>query len=206
MAERKPFVWGSSGVELLQSGDTLAGVGSGGGTLSLLSTATVSSPGAAVEFTGLTNEYFKYIIVVDNCRSSITTGSTNVSLQVYVDGVGWKTSLTDYFCIWVDSSASYLYQNNYIAYAYTESGKGYVYFSGKLSIINPCESKLTHFIEASFISYGINAGLVIYSSGSQQERKLLVRNPANSVITGLRIIPVIGTITEGAIKLYGIKA
>lgn len=26
MAERKPFVWGASGVELLQSGDTLAGV------------------------------------------------------------------------------------------------------------------------------------------------------------------------------------
>ena len=58
MAERKPFVWGASGVELLQTGDTLVGVSSGGDFVKLYSAS--ANDVASIEFTGLDNTYKEY--------------------------------------------------------------------------------------------------------------------------------------------------
>lgn len=200
MAERKPFVWGASGVELLQTGDTLAGASSSGAVFSLLSTATISTPVSAVEFTGLTDEYFKYIIEIDNAQASTDPDAQFVVMQAYNDGA-WITSASYYGNMITDNAGTYYY-NNYIA---STSGSNKI-FSGTIEITNPAQSKLSHLIKSRTLSYYENAGSVSTGSGSFWDRGMLIRVPSYSTITGVRILGTVGDLLAGTFKLYGVNA
>lgn len=167
----------------------------------LLSTTTITDPVATVEFTGLSSQYFKYIIEIDNASLSGIPNSQNIKIEAYNDGA-WITTISYYYSI-VDDNNGAAYSNNYIGYI----TQGYNnFFSGTIEIINPSQSKFSHLIRSGLQSYLEDSGSILSGSGSFWDRGLLIRTPANSTITGLRILGSAGDLLAGTFKLYGVKA
>lgn len=191
MAEVKPFVWGTSGVELLQSGDTLAGVSAGGGDLSLVATATVSSPVATVEFTGLDGTYYKYIVEYYG-----VDGTTSAALLCQVQAAAtWQTG-------------GYLGVFSYLNSG-TPSGNG----SDNNAVISfgcviTTSSKLCGNLSVSNLADATNPKILECSTKDiylSMYKKQYYHN-SYSAVTGLRFILSAGNIASGVFKLYGLKA
>lgn len=164
----------------------------------LISTSTITDPVATIEFTGLSSQYFKYIIEIDNAQASTSPDAQNIQLQVYNSGA-WITDSSYYYNIISGGTA---FQNNYL----TIVSSGAKFFSGTVSIINPAQSKLSHFITNNTISYYDSAGSIVSGGGNYYDRGLLVKTPSTSTVTGLRILGSTGNILAGTFKLYGVKA
>lgn len=190
MAEVKPFVWGASGVELLQTGDTLAGVSAGGGDLSLLSTATISSPVATVDFTGLDGTYYKYIVEYYGVNSTETAA---LLCQVQVGGT-WQTS--NYYGAYIHLQSGTAQGNNAdnnasILYGNITTGSR---MAGKIELGDINNTTVQKTIEATYRPTAINIYRKQYFYSSV------------SAVTGLRFILSAGNIAAGTFKLYGLKA
>ena len=185
MAERKPFVWGASGVELLQTGDTLAGASSSGAVFSLLSTATISTPVSAVEFTGLNDEYYKYIV-----EFSEITGTTSASLICQVQAEGsWQTSYLGFYV--GKGSISPVSDNNAcISYGVATAS---VDLQGSVILYNPHITDYYKVIEANTSSY----------TQPFFKKRYVYNN--NAAVTGLRFLCSSGNLVTGYFKLYGLK-
>jgi hypothetical protein len=97
---------GSGGIATSASGSTITidGSGAGGGSLTAISCTTVSSPVAAVEFTGLSSTYEAYLIVANDVlpvddavrvrlRTSTDNGSSYDSGSSDYGSISWWSSI-----------------------------------------------------------------------------------------------------------------
>lgn len=187
MAERKPFVWGASGVELLQTGDSLAGMSFG--AMELLQSVTISSPVVSVDFTGVDGTYFEYLLKYHGvCAES----STYLLCQVQVGGswvtsgyIGFTERATGYPVVGeVDNTARC---------CGLQIGTSAYYIEGNLSVKKLDATNTAKLIRCT---YGYYAG--IYTKHYQYNNY--------SAVTGLRFIPEASVnLTAGTFKLYGLK-
>lgn len=190
MAEVKPFVWGTSGVELLQSGDTLAGVSAGGESETVLITEATASNTVSIEFTGLDNSlYYKHIVEYYGLNS--VEYSTYMLCQFQVGGA-WLTS--NYYGRYFNGAQSADDDNARITNIYSFSAGSYM-ARGTASIIN-----LSDVSGFKSVVGDSHYGLImpIY-------RKICT-NSNTGAVTGLRFLMEAGNIATGVFKLYGVKA
>ncbi|OAN50155.1 hypothetical protein A6A04_01725 [Paramagnetospirillum marisnigri] len=88
---------------------TIAFPAGGGGDLVKISTATISSPAAYIQFTGLSDAYRTYLVIVENLRPDVA-GNVTPELEFRKEsGASWFSNIYDWTggCVNEDGSTSY---------------------------------------------------------------------------------------------------
>lgn len=181
------------------SSGVLTATSGSGGVQTLLSTQTISTPQATIDFTGISGSYDLYQLVITNLKLS-TNGAYPV-LQISDDnGSTWKTASYDWSYSGLQSnSGTPLASNSTSDSGYMFAGTGGVSSSGAVNatlyLRNLGSSTVTKYFSAESGSYYSGSNDQFFRSGGQYFG-------STAIINGIRIKASSGNVS-GKLSLIG---